>query len=255
LLQVYAKGELVGGSDSLLAKIADGSFQQLMSQSSSSTPSLPDLLSKAVQAAAAATPAAAPAAGTQLPEALQKLLAALSNPQSGLQRQPGSAGQPPSFTGKALLDWLMQHNGSSSDRSAAASQAQQLLSANAITLLSDKQPSAAEVAAVFDDEPHRYALCSEAVRAVPWGSALNTHFWWGPAAARPAEVVAEDLRARILALYDKHLSADGRAVSYAALKQDPEFWEYVDATAELQRVSLLTADTMRDAHYVLCNRD
>jgi hypothetical protein len=109
---------------------------------------------------------------------------------------------------------------------------------NAVTLVSDKQPSADDVAAVFDDGAHRYALRSDAVRAVPWGAALNTHFWWGPAAARPAEVVAEDLRARILALYDKHLSADGRAVSYAALKQDPEFWDYVDATAELQRVSV-----------------
>ncbi|WIA08629.1 hypothetical protein OEZ85_008058 [Tetradesmus obliquus] len=128
------------------------------------------------------------------------------------------------------------HN--SSDRSVAAAQAQQLLSANTITLVSDKQPSADEVAAVFDDEAHSYAMRSEAVRAVPWGAALNTHFWWGPAAARPAEVVAEELRGRILALYDKHLSADGRAVSYAALKQDPEFWEYVDATAELQRVDL-----------------
>jgi hypothetical protein len=240
LLQVYANGTLVGGSEALLAKISDGSFTQLLSQASSSQAALPDLLSRAVQAAeaaAATSSSAAPAAGTQLPEALRQLLSALSDPQMGVQRQPGSSGKP-AFTGKALLDWLVQHSSSSSSRSAAAAQAQQLLSANAITFISDKQPSADEVVAVFDDDAHRYALRSEAVRAVPWGAALNTHFWWGPAAARPAEVVAEELRGRILALYDKHLSADGRAVSYAALKQDLEFWEYVDATAELQRVSV-----------------
>jgi hypothetical protein len=237
----------VGGSDALLAKISDGSFTQLLSEQSSNQGALPGLLSSALQAADAAAAAAAPAAaaaaaaGTALPANLQQVLSALSDPQSGVQRQPGGTAKPPSFTGKALIDWLAQHTSSSSDRSAAAAQAQQLLAANAITLVSDKQPSADDVAAVFDDEAQRYALHSEAVRAVPWGAALNTHFWWGPAAARPAEVVAEDLRARILALYDKHLSADGRAVSYAALKQDPEFWDYVDATAELQRVSVGSA--------------
>jgi hypothetical protein len=242
---VYANGTLVGGSDALLAKISDGSFMQLLLQQSSSKGALPGLLSSAMQAADAAAAAAAPAAaaGTELPAELQRVLSAVSDPQSGVQRQPGGTAKPPTFSGKALLDWLAQHS-SSSDRSAAAAQAQQLLAANAVTLVSDKQPSADDVAALFDDEAHRYALRSEAVRAVPWGAALNTHFWWGPAAARPAEVVAEDLRARILALYDKHLSADGRAVSYAVLKKDPEFWDYVDATAELQRVSLDSAENV-----------
>lgn len=64
----------------------------------------------------------------------------------------------------------------------------------------------------------------------------STGYWWGPAPARPAEVVAEELRARMLSLYERHLSADGKAVAYKALKRDPDFWEYVDATAELQRV-------------------
>lgn len=48
--------------------------------------------------------------------------------------------------------------------------------------------------------------------------------------------MAEDLRARILALYDKHLSPDGSRVGYGAMRRDPDFWAYADATAELQRV-------------------
>ncbi|KAF6263701.1 hypothetical protein COO60DRAFT_1635064 [Scenedesmus sp. NREL 46B-D3] len=223
--QVYAGGTLVGGSDALLAMISDGRFTQLLSQASSSQAALPEQLSSALQAADAVAAAAAPAAaaaGSELPEDLQQVLTALSDSQSGLQKQPGGSSEPPNFTGKALLDWLVQHSsssGSSGDRAAAARRR-------------------SSCSAVADGDAQRYALRSDAVRAVPWGAALNTHFWWGPAAARPAEVVAGELRARILALYDKHLSADGRAVSYAALKQDPEFWDYVDATAELQRVDL-----------------
>ncbi len=48
--------------------------------------------------------------------------------------------------------------------------------------------------------------------------------------------VALSLRGLILKLYDKHLSADGRAVSYKGIKADPLFQEYVRATAELQKV-------------------
>ena len=39
--------------------------------------------------------------------------------------------------------------------------------------------------------------------------------------------VAEDLRGRMLALYGKHLSADGRSVDYVALGADPDFRDYV----------------------------
>ncbi|PNH06292.1 hypothetical protein TSOC_007355 [Tetrabaena socialis] len=67
------------------------------------------------------------------------------------------------------------------------------------------------------------------------GQALNGHFQWqGP--ARPASEVAASLRGRILELYDTHLSGDGRSVSYGALRADPRFAAFVDATAELQKV-------------------
>jgi hypothetical protein len=78
--------------------------------------------------------------------------------------------------------------------------------------------------------------CRDAPRRLPYGQALNTHYAWGPAPVRPATQVAEDLRQQILALYDAHLSPDGRRVSYSGMQQDPRFWQYVDATAELQWV-------------------
>ena len=56
--------------------------------------------------------------------------------------------------------------------------------------------------------------------------------------ARHASEVSEGLRQIILQLYDKHLSADGKALNYDALHKDSMFPLYVNATAELQRVDV-----------------
>jgi hypothetical protein len=50
--------------------------------------------------------------------------------------------------------------------------------------------------------------------------------------------VAEQLRKSVLALYDKHLAADGKAVDYKGLAADPGFRLFVDATAELQKLDV-----------------
>ena len=50
--------------------------------------------------------------------------------------------------------------------------------------------------------------------------------------------VAEQLRQSVLALYDKHLAADGKAVDYKGLSADPDFQLFVDATAELQKLDV-----------------
>ena len=65
----------------------------------------------------------------------------------------------------------------------------------------------------------------------------NGAFLW-PKAARPASVVADDLRQRILNLYESFLSPDGRAVDYAGLGASEAFADYVRATGELQEVDL-----------------
>ena len=60
--------------------------------------------------------------------------------------------------------------------------------------------------------------------------------WWGP--ARAAVDISGDLRGRILALYDSHLSSDGTAVDYDGLGKDERYARYVDATAELQKANI-----------------
>ncbi len=57
-----------------------------------------------------------------------------------------------------------------------------------------------------------------------------------PLSVLPYTQVVTSLRGLILELYDAHLSPDGRTVDYRALKSDPRFRAFVDATAELQKV-------------------
>jgi hypothetical protein len=58
--------------------------------------------------------------------------------------------------------------------------------------------------------------------------------------ARSPSQVSESLRQIILRLYDKHLASDGKALNYKALKQDPVFKTYVNSTAELQKVDVVS---------------
>lgn len=56
--------------------------------------------------------------------------------------------------------------------------------------------------------------------------------------ARSSSEVSKGLRQLILQLYDKHLTPHGKALNYHALKGDPDFKTFVNATAELQKVEL-----------------
>ena len=54
--------------------------------------------------------------------------------------------------------------------------------------------------------------------------------------------MSEGLRQLTLRLYDKHLTADGKALNYEALRRDAIFKTYANATAELQKVDIATLD-------------
>jgi hypothetical protein len=183
-VQVFVNGTLVGGSNKLSVKVSDGSFSELLASSSSQQPApLPQQLQQALEAAAAAAAAAAKPGGTQsggprVPAELQQLVSKLSDPQDGVPRSP-QPGQLPahSFTGQALVDWLMQHSSSSSSaqgsRAAAVDTAGKLLAANVVTVVSEQQPSASGL--VFRDEAAAvYRLRAEAPRDLAWGTPLNT---------------------------------------------------------------------------------
>ena len=102
----------------------------------------------------------------------------------------------------------------------------------------------------FDDaSPWRdslFRLSDHACEPVGWPrvtmGAMNARRRWRGSNRRPARLVASDLRARILSMYDEHLSQDGTFVDYAAMAKSPAFEAYVDATAELQTVDLRELD-------------
>ena len=72
---------------------------------------------------------------------------------------------------------------------------------------------------------------------------FNSNMVW-PVESRPASVVAEHLRTRILGLYESFLSDNGRAVDYEGLARSVEFAAYVRDSSELRGVDLtpLTRD-------------
>ena len=89
----------------------------------------------------------------------------------------------------------------------------------------------------FPDACYRHLLgCLKSSRCVFCDNCMPWLCRFGP--ARSPSEVSESLRQIILHLYDKHLAADGKALNYDALAQDPVFKTYVNATAELQKVDV-----------------
>ncbi|KAG2439584.1 hypothetical protein HXX76_004936 [Chlamydomonas incerta] len=267
--QIFVGGRGVGGCDDLFAAIADGSFQRLLEQAqeqqgSQQAAAVPETLLEAIAearqraaeghdgAAAAGSAsssgaAASPHSPSAAPQRLKELAARMAAVpvQGGVLRLPRKIGSHTLqvFSAQQLAQWLAAAGEPDPHATAA-----QLLSFNIITPAAAGRAEADRLAArlaaavltassgVQGAEELPLALTCEAPEPES-GEALNVQFWWqGP--ARPANEVATGLRELILRLYDKHLSADGRAVSYGALRADPLFRDFVAATAELQKVDL-----------------
>ncbi|KAG2432426.1 hypothetical protein HYH02_012997 [Chlamydomonas schloesseri] len=265
--QIFVGGRGVGGCDDLLAAMADGSFQQQLDlaaqQARAQQASVPEVLLEAIAearqravenrdgGAAASTSSSATAVSPHSPSAAPQRLKDLAARMAvvpvmgGVLRLPRKIGSRTLqvFSAQQLAQWLAAAGEANPHDTAT-----QLLSFNIITPAAADRAEADRLAAKLaaavrtaasgihgaDEVP--LALTSEAPEPES-GDALNVQFWWqGP--ARPANEVATGLRELILRLYDKHLSADGRSVSYGAMRADPLFREFVTATAELQKVDL-----------------
>lgn len=192
--QIYAVGTHVGGSDDLLAALADGRFDALLTGASGGSSGggvpavLPPVLHEAAAAAAAAA-AAGPAVGSSssggaaLPQPLVSLSGALADAGSGILAAIGGGGDK-AFSGAQLLEWLAANLGAADagagggagagNAGSPASLAAQLLAANVVTRLAAAQPSPADLAAV--EPTGRYRLRTDAPRGVAWGQALNTAY-------------------------------------------------------------------------------
>ncbi|XP_065177247.1 uncharacterized protein LOC135807139 [Sycon ciliatum] len=80
--------------------------------------------------------------------------------------------------------------------------------------------------------------------------ALNT-FMVCELEPRPAKVLAEIMRRKILSMYDLFLSPDGKAVDYEAMGRSEAFSQYSQLACELQRCDVATLDSrQRTAFFI-----
>mmetsp|Transcript_12493 Transcript_12493/g.31728 ORF Transcript_12493/g.31728 Transcript_12493/m.31728 type:complete len:494 (-) Transcript_12493:108-1589(-) len=131
------------------------------------------------------------------------------------------------WSGKAILDALCQARGL--NRNAAEGMGQELLDNR---ILVEDPRDVYYVGAFRDDERAVYCLPPTLGQNV-----LNGQMLW-PLPVRSASQVAESLRLKILDLYEKFLSPDGKAVDYKGLGESREFADYVRCTSELRDVDI-----------------
>eukprot|EP00955_Chlamydomonas_euryale_P009821 105423-Chlamydomonas_euryale.AAC.3 len=130
--QIFVGGKSIGGSEDLVASLADGSFQA--TAKAASPPALPPALLELAHAAAAAAAkdAAADADSAARGGELRALAAHMSASPGGLARVGGGAAVTAPFTGAAAVDWIVGRQPGCS-RDAALATATALLAENLIT--------------------------------------------------------------------------------------------------------------------------
>lgn len=131
------------------------------------------------------------------------------------------------FTTREAVDWMLK-NGKAKSEDEAVRLGAEMVRERLIQDVDASAPFALDGDALF-----RFRSDAPALGCAPLNCAK---LYVGE--SREAKVVVEDVRNRILKLYDEFLSADGRAVDYEGLRASAGFAEFVDASEELQRVNL-----------------
>lgn len=137
------------------------------------------------------------------------------------------------FTARRAVDWLVA-NGEASNEDAAVALGAAMLENKIIVdvdatnpfVLGDKARGGNEALFRFQSDAAASGRAPLNMASVYRGE------------AREAKIVVEDVRRRILKLYDEFLSEDGRAVNYDGIRASEGFKEFVAASEELQRVNL-----------------
>lgn len=259
--QVFVGGKLIGGASELLSLLEDGSLPAMVAAAP------PDPLPPQIRQAVEDSRKAGASAGA----AQQGPSGDLARLTEEMRREGPPRSSPPdcSFPLQAAVDWVAASQQlppaaaldalsrlqavqlltlQASARSPAAHAQHSALSrvpllgallhspSSAPSSLSQGESDVAISAALLKQSPDvRVRLVGEGGAPPRLGHPLNTHYaWFGP--ARPAEQVAESLRSALLRLYDRHMTEDGKKVDYAALRADPDWQQFVNSTAELQKV-------------------
>ncbi|KAL3141127.1 hypothetical protein ABBQ38_003478 [Trebouxia sp. C0009 RCD-2024] len=238
--QIFLGGKLLGGSDDLLQLVADKQLHKLLEQAQGQA-ALPKDIQDAVHTASTSSHASWEAAF--MPDGitkddyiyLQQLATDMGAAVDNIQWTDKSSGV---LSAAEALRWLTLCKALSHDEAKQA--LTRLQSTQNICVL---HPANVDLGAgLHDADLSTLRLQLVSFAPLPkFGQPLNMHYSWFGRARGPSEV-SEGLRQLILRLYDKHLTADGKALDYEALKRDPVFKTYAKATAELQKVEIAPLD-------------
>lgn len=232
---IFVNGQYIGGSDELEKLVSGGELQNLLE---ASPQKLPEELTKMIEEPTEEENGKAKekSHGKTSDRAkmrrlrLEQVARMMGNENKGIEKHTLKQGWKTHlavFSGKETVDWILKNLPDVLDATEAEEMGKELQQAQLLhhfTYSEEFSRSNESFFRLHSDE-------------APFSSSLNgRQAWLKP--ARPASDVAEELRTRILELYDFALSPDGRSVNYGSLEGSPEFESYVEATEELQKVDV-----------------
>lgn len=202
---MFVGGELLGGATETLAALEDGSLAaRLAVAAAAGRGALPPALQQAVRSVLGDSHGGGgwnDAQRAKLEKVAERLRAA---------RLDGGGG---AFTLSAALAWARESGLAGSRAAGAADLLAQLQAAQLLTMAEPSGAAAKERAItpeLAEAQPGlRLRLVADLPTPARLSAPLNGHFrWFGP--ARPAAAVSAELRRRMLELFDRHVTADGR---------------------------------------------
>lgn len=132
------------------------------------------------------------------------------------------------FIGSELVTWMVK-NKQANGRLHAVEIGTQLLNASVFHHVSYSEP--------FQDGDFLYRFQEDEINAP-----LNMTRVFHGKNTESANVLAEDLRRRVMEMYNKFLSSEGKSIDYKALAASSEFQNYVLATTRLQTIDIKDMD-------------
>eukprot|EP00271_Cylindrocystis_brebissonii_P018069 TRINITY_DN4969_c0_g1_i1.p1 TRINITY_DN4969_c0_g1~~TRINITY_DN4969_c0_g1_i1.p1 ORF type:complete len:639 (-),score=117.84 TRINITY_DN4969_c0_g1_i1:279-2195(-) len=246
---IFINGRSIGGAQELDEMIAQGKLLAIVEAPSQPLPEAVQVALSSLLSAPSETkgvsnrPSAGPSAGASRQQMrrlrLEQVAMRMGDPEKGVQAgaagkatSGGEMGAPPaSFSGSAAVAWMCQHLPDVWDSSEAEELGKELQAARLLHHVSFSES--------FSGAPGVFFRLHQDEPGISKSSALNA----ATVELRPvraASEVAEDLRQKMLAMYEVALSADGRSIDYTSLSGSPTFAEYRRAAEELQRVDVLS---------------
>jgi len=229
--QIFLRGTFIGGASDLDEWIRQGKLDEGLKETQQA---LPQEIVKLVEKVDAGTEENGEADhqrrrnhGAEASQASFERALVLKRYAKRMSHEITSFGTDQGALGEDITDWMLRNLEEASTEEQAINLGREM---QRLSLLNHKTYSS-----LFGKDKEVYRLLM--LEAGPKIPGLNVKSYW-TLPPRHAAVVAEELRNKIMALYELALSEDGTSVNYSLLKNSEKFMEYAEATEELQNVDL-----------------